>query len=167
MEGILLTLADLRLYCNLVYNDTATKNDYFSPFFELIKVSGCRFIEAVELTRWSKIGISKYLLNCAKGNNTRVVSLEGVSNRLNYIIENKQDYYNRLNFNSAKNYFRSLTHFEDMFCKNKSILFHVFRHLRFKELDNEGKSLEDICKIMGEKYEKTSNGYVTSKIYLI
>jgi hypothetical protein len=167
MENTLLTLADIRLYCNLIYNDTATKNDYFSPFFELIKVSGCRFIEAVELTRWTKIGVSQYLLNCAKGNNTRVVMLEGVSNRLNYIIENQPDYYNRLNFNSAKNYFRSLSHFEELQCKKKPILFHIFRHLRFKELDNEGRTLEDICKIMGEKYEKTSFGYVSSQITII
>ena len=138
----------------------------FYTYLNLLYETGLRPNEAYEYERYSFYG-DNVSFQPAKGNNTRVFPKILLSEGAIDDIENNRKPFQDARYSSIVRYFNEYFTFSNIMIDNKHIALYVFRHMKFKQLDAEGMSTEDIGEYFGEQDNKNVKGYVQSIINIV
>lgn len=135
------------------------------PIFELLYQKGFRINEVLELNRWRYVENGLFMIETEKGSHKRYMLMNEIPKRFLARIEEMGPGEKYCTYDMIKRRFDE--HFQATFCtsENRRLITHLFRHNLAKKLAEQGKEIDVIAHILGEKEEKNALGYVESKIY--
>lgn len=140
------------------------------PLYRMQRTIGCRVNELFEPWRWQLYQENFVIIQPQKGNNQRLLSLremqiESVADF--EILKHDMEHY------SKRQYERAFAHgvrqiglyqvFEDGFAHPST---HMLRHLKIKEMQDRGNTLEEIQTYIGEKCVDNLYYYLNSQFYI-
>ena len=135
------------------------------PIYLMLYDHGFRIKEVLEADRWILSNNGIFTIKTEKKSMPRNLEFEKVDKK----------YRDELDWSgykgSLRNYTQIKRRFETYFGanffteNNRKLITHLFRHNFVKKKYNEGLSIEEISKIIGEVNEANTRGYVESKIY--
>lgn len=135
------------------------------PTFKILYSHGFRIREVLEAKRWKLNENGIFRIETEKGSLPRFINFNEIEKR----YRNELDYANYndrlLNYSQVKRRFESYFSAQFFTENNRKLITHLFRHNFVKQKYNQGLSVEEISKIIGEINSENTRGYVTSKIY--
>ncbi len=151
--------------CQHLVNKTRNVDIYAYILFDTLYNTGLRVNELIDYSRIEIIDTEMVLVTTQKFSNPRLINISD----LNPI------YFAHLASDTLKSILRSYSYYSNKFVlfnslfprlsiNDKRITTHLFRHNYVKKLSNGGLSTSEISKIIGEREEKNTLGYVYSEI---
>ena len=135
------------------------------PTFKILYDHGFRIKEVLEAKRWKLNDNGIFRVETEKGSLPRFINYSEIEGR----YRNELDYANYtdklLNYSQVKRRFESYFNAQFFTENNRKLITHLFRHNFVKQKYNQGLSIEEISKIIGEINKENTRGYVESKIY--
>ena len=153
--------SDLQGFLNTIERISATYHLAFSVQY----VTGCRFNELRQISRFSIVDSSQYNLQPQKGNNMRILPLNLLPPDFIAMIQAHDDYFQGLTQSTASYYFRTFYFGKRIFHNNKQLTTNLFRHHFCKALYNSGYTVSQISYLLGERDSKNTENYVFSDLY--
>ena len=132
--------------------------------FRVQYVTGCRFNELRQITRFSIIDSTQYSLQPQKGNDLRTLPLNLLPPDFIAMIQAQDDYFEGLTQSTASYYFRTFYFNKRIFHDNKQLTTNLFRHHYCKDLHNAGYSITQIARLLGERDQKNAENYIFSDL---
>ena len=133
--------------------------------FSVQYVTGCRFNELRQISRFSIVDSSQYNLRPQKGNNIRILPLNLLPPDFIAMIQAQDDYFQGLTQSTASYYFRTFYFGKRIFHDNKQLTTNLFRHHFCKALYNSGYTVSQIAFSLGERDQKNAENYIFSDLY--
>ena len=133
--------------------------------FRVQYVTGCRFNELRQISRFSIIDSPQYSLRPQKGNNLRILPINLLPPDFISMIQTQNDYFEGLTQSTASYYFRTFYYNKRIFHANKQLTTNLFRHHYCKYLYNNGYSISQIAYNLGERDQKNAENYIFSDLY--
>ena len=152
---------DLQGFLNTIERLSAT----YHLAFRVQYVTGCRFNELRQISRFSIIDSTQYSLQPQKGNNLRTLQLNLLPPEFISMIQAQDTYFEGLTQSTASYYFRTFYFNKRIFHDNKQLTTNLFRHHYCKYLYNAGYSIAQIANHLGERDQKNAENYVFSELY--
>ena len=128
---------DLQGFLNTIERISPTYHLAFSVQY----VTGCRFNELRQISRFSIIDSTQYSLQPQKGNNLRILQLNLLPPDFIAMIQSQDAYFEGLTQSTASYYFRTFYFNKRIFHDNKQLTTNLFRHHYCKYLYNAGYSI--------------------------
>ena len=153
--------SDLQGFLNTIERISPTYHLAFSVQY----VTGCRFNELRQISRFSIIDSTQYNLQPQKGNNVRILPLNLLPPDFVAMIQAQDDYFQGLTQSTASYYFRTFYYGKRIFHENKQLTTNLFRHHFCKALDNSGYTVSQIAYSLGERDQKNAENYIFSELY--
>lgn len=142
----------------------------FGLFYRVQMDLGSRFQELTEFYRFTDFGDDYIKFQPAKGNNIRILVKSELEPKFVRMVEDQESYFPRVNYFTSNRYFQN--HFPHRpylmngIFATKGINVYIFRYRKFKLLFEQGSSIEDISRIMGEVDPKNIEGYINASIII-
>ena len=153
--------SDLQGFLNTIERISPTYHLAFSVQY----VTGCRFNELRQISRFSIIDSTQYNLQPQKGNNVRILPLNLLPPDFVAMIQAQDDYFQGLTQSTASYYFRTFYYGKRIFHENKQLTTNLFRHHFCKALYNSGYTVSQIAYSLGERDQKNAENYIFSELY--
>lgn len=151
---------DLQGFLNTIERISAT---YYLAF-KVQYVTGCRFNELRQISRFSIIDSTDFSLQPQKGNNLRTLPISIIPSEFLSMIQAQDDYFQGLTQSTASYYFRTFYFGKRIFHDNKQLTTNLFRHHFCKSLYNSGYSVSQIAYQLGERDVKNAENYIFSDL---
>ena len=132
--------------------------------FSVQYVTGCRFNELRQISRFSIIDSSDFSLQPQKGNNLRTLPISMIPPEFISMIQAQDDYFQGLTQSTASYYFRTFYFGKRIFHNNKQLTTNLFRHHFCKALYNSGYTVSQIAYNLGERDKKNAENYIFSDL---
>lgn len=152
--------SDLQGFLNTIERISAT----YHLAFRVQYVTGCRFNELRQISRFSIIDSTQYNLQPQKGNNVRILPLNLLPPDFVAMIQSQDDYFQGLTQSTASYYFRTFYYGKRIFHDNKQLTTNLFRHHFCKFLYNSGYTVSQIAYNLGERDIKNAENYIFSDL---
>ena len=152
---------DLQGFLNTIERISPTYHLAFSVQY----VTGCRFNELRQISRFSIIDSTDFSLQPQKGNNLRTLPISILPPEFISMIQAQDDYFQGLTQSTASYYFRTFYYNKRIFHDNKQLTTNLFRHHYCKYLYNAGYSISQIANNLGERDLKNAENYIFSDLY--
>ena len=133
--------------------------------FRVQYVTGCRFNELRQISRFSIVDSTQYNLQPQKGNNVRILPLNLLPPEFISMIQAQDAYFEGLTQSTASYYFRTFYFNKRIFHDNKQLTTNLFRHHFCKSLYNSGYTVSQIAYNLGERDQKNAENYIFSDLY--
>ena len=133
--------------------------------FRVQYVTGCRFNELRQISRFSIVDSTQYNLQPQKGNNVRILPLNILPPEFISMIQAQDAYFEGLTQSTASYYFRTFYFNKRIFHDNKQLTTNLFRHHFCKSLYNSGYTVSQIAYNLGERDQKNAENYIFSDLY--
>jgi len=140
-----LTDSEITNVCDTVYRAAKEYEPFIGSMFETMWLYGCRETETVELSRWTDAGSSS--------TNLQTMKRGGIRNFLNADLPSI--FYSAIvappergflySSRNLRDVFNKFSPYPQIYCKEKEISCHLFRHNAMKTLYNAGVSYSDIA----------------------
>ena len=153
--------ADLQGFLNTIERISAT----YHLAFRVQYVTGCRFNELRQISRFSIIDSTQFNLQPQKGNNLRTLPISIIPNEFLAMVNSQDDYFEGLTQSTASYYFRTFYYNKRIFHNNKQLTTNLFRHHFCKALYNSGYTVSQIAYSLGERDQKNAENYIFSDLY--
>lgn len=153
--------SDLQGFLNTIERISAT----YHLAFRVQYVTGCRFNELRQISRFSIIDSTQYSLQPQKGNDLRTLQLNLLPPEFISMIQAQDTYFEGLTQSTASYYFRTFYYNKRIFHDNKQLTTNLFRHHYCKYLHNAGYSITQIASLLGERDQKNAENYIFSDLY--
>ena len=132
--------------------------------FRVQYVTGCRFNELRQISRFSIVDSTQYSLIPQKGNNVRILPLNLLPPEFISMIQAQSTYFEGLTQSTASYYFRTFYFNKRIFHDNKQLTTNLFRHHFCKALYNSGYTVSQIAYNLGERDQKNAENYIFSDL---
>ena len=132
--------------------------------FSVQYVTGCRFNELRQISRFSIIDSTDFSLQPQKGNNLRTLPISMIPPEFISMIQAQDDYFQGLTQSTASYYFRTFYFGKRIFHNNKQLTTNLFRHHFCKALYNSGYTVSQIAYNLGERDKKNAENYIFSDL---
>ena len=132
--------------------------------FRVQYVTGCRFNELRQISRFSLVDSTQYNLIPQKGNNVRILPLNLLPPDFIAMIQSQDDYFEGLTQSTASYYFRTFYYNKRIFHDNKQLTTNLFRHHFCKSLYNSDYTVAQIAYNLGERDQKNAENYIFSDL---
>lgn len=152
---------DLQGFLNTIKRISPTYHLAFSVQY----VSGCRFNELRQVSRFSIIDSTDFSLQPQKGNNIRILPINLLPPEFISMIQTQDVYFEGLTQSTASYYFRTFYFGKRIFHNNKQLTTNLFRHNYCKALHNSGYTISQIAYSLGERDIKNAENYIFSELY--
>lgn len=153
--------SDLQGFLNTIKRISATYHLAFSVQY----ITGCRFNELRQISRFSIIDSSDFSLQPQKGNNLRTLPISIIPSEFLSMIQAQDTYFEGLTQSTASYYFRTFYYGKRIFHNNKQLTTNLFRHHFCKSLYNSGYTVSQIAYNLGERDQKNAENYIFSELY--
>ena len=151
---------DLQGFLNTIERISAT----YHLAFRVQYVTGCRFNELRQISRFSIIDSTDFSLQPQKGNNLRTLPISIIPPEFISMIQAQDDYFQGLTQSTASYYFRTFYFGKRIFHNNKQLTTNLFRHHFCKSLYNSGYTVSQIAYNLGERDQKNAENYIFSDL---
>ena len=134
--------------------------------FEAMASMGLRYVEANELSRWSRKDKGIYLMKSGKGSDPRAFYENEIPEQYRMMIDTG------IKTASMYSYSTNIETFDKYFlysnCKigKKKVKTHIFRYIKIWEMINAGKRIDYVKGYIGHVEESTTKKYIDAKITL-
>ena len=152
--------SDLQGFLNSIERISAT----YHLAFRVQYVTGCRFNELRQISRFSIIDSTDFSLQPQKGNNLRTLPISIIPPEFISMIQAQDDYFQSLTQSTASYYFRTFYFGKRIFHNNKQLTTNLFRHHFCKALYNSGYTVSQIAYNLGERDPKNAENYIFSDL---
>ena len=132
--------------------------------FRVQYVTGCRFNELRQISRFSIIDYANFSLQPQKGNNLRTLPISIIPPEFISMIQAQDTYFAGLTQSTASYYFRSFYFNKRIYHDNKQLTTNLFRHHFCKALYNSGYTVSQIAYNLGERDQKNAENYIFSDL---
>ncbi|MEI7513175.1 MAG: hypothetical protein WCJ74_00960 [bacterium] len=150
--------SDLQFFITSVSNVSR----WYFEFFSIQSITGCRFIELKELSRWSVADETHLLLFTAKGSAPRLFKKSAFPPFFVKAITDSNNYFFSITNATASYYFKVFYPKKKVFHLQHPLTTHLFRHNFAKQLHLSNYTRADVQLEMGEKSIFNSNIYIDS-----
>jgi integrase len=164
MEKLPYTYAQLNQDLNRFLNLVSTQSQTYWIAFYVQYVTGCRFMELADITRWQIVDSLTFTLQPEKGNNLRTFEKSILPATFLNMIQSQSTYFNGLTLSTGSYYFKRSYFGKRIWHEDKEITTHLFRHHICKKLYDEGNTRLTIKNFLGEVNIDNSNGYIDSDL---
>ena len=151
-------------HCKNIVDTSGRYYDNLGDFFTVL-YNTCRWVEVYELSRWGTEDLETYFCQTAKGGNVRSINAASLPSNFLFLISTALSTWDVCRYNSMRKYSARFALFPSLYCLDKQIELHCFRHNHIKYLYSLGNSYEQIATYMGEVDPDNIKGYVESIIY--
>lgn len=152
--------ADLQGFLNTIERISPT----YHLAFRVQYVTGCRFNELRQISRFSIIDSTQFNLQPQKGNDLRTMQLNLLPPEFISMIQAQDAYFEGLTQSTASYYFRTFYYNKRIFHDNKQLTTNLFRHHFCKSLYNSGYTVSQIASNLGERDQKNAENYIFSHL---
>ncbi len=160
-----LTFPELNSALNEFLSQIESFDFFLHDLFYNLFLTGVRYTELFELSRWQYYDDNKIVLNTAKDSYDRTFTFNDISFPLYESIITGQFLYGTCAYTTTVRYFRRFFRYPDVYLGTKRISTHIFRHHKAKQLKNDGYSDLEIQAYFGEKDMKNAQTYIYSQIF--
>jgi len=152
-----------------LYNNTSIAPpdgpDWFlNECMSFLRITGCRPIELIDLSKWSYIGEYKFILYPAKGNKVRTSTVLNPDSGIWGMIKAGFSRLPIYNYWGLLRAFQKHRKWGDFYVENKPIELYFYRHMRVYNMLRIGISEESIINFFGWKDPSSFLNYKNSII---
>ncbi len=151
--------------CQHLVTKTRNVDIYAYILFDTLYNTGLRVNELLEYSRVEIIDTETVQVTTQKFSNPRLIEISDIN----------PIFFAHLAADTLKSILRSYSYYSNKFVlfnslfprltiKDKRITTHLFRHNYVKKLHDNGLSIPEISKVIGEREEKNTMGYIFSEI---
>lgn len=160
------TLTDTEIdnECLSILNYISTYEPFLYAMFLVMYNLGTRESESVELSRWSPGGFHLFNLQTMKRGGIRVISYDDLSSTFIESVLNPPARGFLYSSRNLRLVFDKFSSYSAIYCKDKQISCHLFRHNKMKKLFNEGNSYNKIKNYFAVSDDFVAQYYVESII---
>lgn len=159
-----LELAEIRAVCAEVVERSHRYQRVQWIAFRTLQVTGCREGEVCDLTRWSLNKLGIYELRPEKGSKVRKFEAVDLPIEFREWIAGRKDGRAPTSVDRLRSAFRQMSPYPRIMSGKKGISTHLFRYAFMRDLEQQGKNLEEIKEIMGLSSTKVARGYLTNPV---
>jgi len=133
--------------------------------YDMMYLTGCRYVEANELCRWELINGGYYKLTTAKEGEYRTFETYMLPVRFKTLVNAGIEYCSTHSYRTAVRDFYAASPYRMLKVGNKPIALHAFRHNYVKRLMSLGYPPAEIQAKLGHKDIGNTMKYINSVIY--
>lgn len=167
MAQKILTFAELHQYCNDFLTNINNFDTFLHDFSLNLYNTGLRFNELFQLDRWDPYGEESVECDTEKDSYNRIFNYSELTVPFITSVYSNESVYLTCRYTTYIRYFHRYFPFYPLYCGNKGISSHIFRHHKAKEMHEDGYTDEEIQLYLGEKELQNARGYIYSNIYII
>lgn len=160
-----LTRAEINNVCKRAVEYSYSYSPEIFTCFETMYTIGCREGEVCDLSRWQLNPNNTAILITLKRGGTRTFVTSDLPQSLIAAIQNYGNHPFVKSSRRLRSYFNQVSIVGKIWCKEKEISCHLFRHNRVKQLHIEGKSFQWIADYLTVSSEEVAKYYNDSIIY--
>lgn len=164
MSSKVLNLEEIEQRCQYLCLCQYPYYEQFREAFKLLYVTGCRIQEIFEISRWSSVSDTVFLVQPQKGNNVRQVILDSDFQAFKSAVLNQYSPFLGMSVYQFTNLLGRIRTWDYMFSGDKEISFYVFRYRYIKTLYSKGFTIEQIAAAMGYLEFNTVQNYIDAMI---
>lgn len=144
-----LSLSDMNTaYAYLLTLKTGYTNKYVD-YYTLLRGTGCRPEEALDITRWSKTGLDTYNLQPFKGNLLRVLAADQMPNDFRLAIAGQYNYFYPFTYYQLRFYFNRFFPYPQVAHGKRQIAGVIARYMLVKQMKTDGSTDAEIKAAFG------------------
>lgn len=159
-----LTLNEIHAVCNAVITRTHTYQPLQWIAFKTLQATGCREGEVCDLTRWKLTKVGTYELQPEKGSKVRKFEAVDLPMEFREWIAGRKNGRAPTSVDRLRSSFRQMCPYGSLKSGKKGISTHLYRYAFMREMEKNGRTLEEIKEIMGLTSTKVARGYLTNPV---
>lgn len=160
----ILTLNEIHAVCNAVLTRTHTYQPLQWIAFKTLQATGCREGEVCDLTRWNLNKVGIYELQPEKSSKVRKFEAVDLPMEFREWIAGRKNGRAPTSVDRLRSSFRQMSPYGSLKSGSKGISTHLFRYAFMRDLEQNGKTLQEIKDIMGLSSTKVVNGYLDNPV---
>ncbi|MEP7168764.1 MAG: hypothetical protein ABI855_05285 [Bacteroidota bacterium] len=160
----ILTDTEIDDVCTNILSNVSTYEPHLFAMFQTMYNLGCRETETVTLSRWTPSGFHLFDLQTMKRGGIRVISYDVLPALFISTVLNPPSRGFLYSARNLRDVFNKFSPYRNIFCKDKEIACHLFRHNKMKQLFNEGNDYNQIANYFAVSDAFVAQYYVTSVI---
>ncbi len=133
------------------------------PCFAAMYFTGCRASESIDVSRWTILTDSSYILNTLKNNDPRYFSNFDLPFEFQLYLEQSVFVPYSINYERLRYLFKMFSNYPRIWIGKKESTCHLFRHNYVKKLIHQGLTNEEIRVKLGERNMKSALSYINSR----
>lgn len=159
------TLQELQIIAVTILDNFRDFDPYMYAYFNTMFLTGARFGDVYDYSRWSVVDSERISLMPQKGNNLRTFFNIDIDAYLLNSIQNNYDFSNMISYSNSLIWFKRFSPEPNLMVKNKPVLTHLFRHIKAKELSANGYTDGQIKTYFGQSKIASTQAYIYSQVY--
>jgi hypothetical protein len=136
----------------------------YGTMYELNYNLGLRWIEAYEMSRWTRLSEFNWNLDTAKNSADRIIDESKIPPLYLQMLIDETQFYDYCRYSSYSRSFHRLLPWYPVLYGNKDVTTHIFRYNLFKQMNDDGVPLHEIASYFGEKDENNVKGYIEAEL---
>ena len=136
-------------------------------FFTLQFNTGCRYIEVLEVSRWTDLQDGTYELDTAKNSNNRIIPASDVPTVYKNLILSGEQEFGSMRYTTATRLFKKGFPLLPLVVGAKDVSTHVYRYAKAKKMFIDGSTIQQISDYLGEVDNQNTLGYVNAEFYTL
>ncbi len=157
----------LNSMCEAAYFVSKGLPPHLADLYFLQLKGGFRYIEVYEIDRWTDYDVDYYSIQTAKGGNIRYYQKISVPQFYIDCIAGSVQFYDWARYDTFCRSFRRTFIDYPIYSGSKNITTHIFRYNVCKKLFNDGWSITEISRYLGEVDDLNTDGYINTDLYTL
>lgn len=160
-----MTNADLE-YSLIIARDTVPGYyPFLSTFLQVLYRTGCRPHELLDISLWSRLDASTFVLKALKANNIRSILVSDLPGDFIQYVDASYFPWSLSNYRQFTYQFLNIYMYPTAIVDAKKCALYLYRHAFIKRLSDAGLSIEAIRQVTGHKSVAVVEGYINSMIF--
>ena len=127
--------------------------------------TGARFNDVYEVKRWTLLESGMLQLEPQKRNNLRYFSRDQVDTLLLDQIVTGENYYSKVSYSNCLFWYKRFSDGLNLNVKTMAVQTHLFRHIKAKELKEDGMTDIEVQNYLGERHLISAHSYINSRVF--
>lgn len=156
--------SELNNFLLCVISNIRPHNAEFREVLEVLYDTGLRSEEVINKNRWAVKSLDILEVKTCKYSSSREIKISSINQVFAHSIITGYDRYILVNYSSLNYFFSSAMMGKRFRVGGKRIFLHLFRYNFIRQLEQNGKTFNEIVAIMGHKEKANTYAYLTNKI---